>query len=65
MLNVYHIPSKESVNIVKVYQDFIWYEGVPETFHRDLAPEQKSERIIDINRRMIVKDTWSEVGYPE
>ena len=37
ILNVYHMPSKESVNIVNVYQDFIWYEGVPETLHKDLS----------------------------
>ena len=40
------------------------YEGVPETLYRDLAPEQKTDDIININRNMIVKDTWSEAGYP-
>ena len=64
MLNIYHMPSKESVNIIKAYQDFMRYEGVPETLHRDLAPEQKTDDIVNINRNMIVKDTWSEAGYP-
>ena len=40
------------------------YEGVTETLHRDLAPEQKTDVITTINRNMIVKDTWSEAGYP-
>ena len=65
MLNIYHMPSKESVHIFKAYQDFMRYEGVPNTLHRDMAPEQKTQDIIDINRRMIVKDTWAEPGYPE
>ena len=65
MLNLYCIPSKESVNIIKAYQDFIHYEGVPETLHKNLSIEQKPEGIIDINKRMIVKDTWSEAGYSE
>ena len=64
MINVYHMPSKENVHIVKAYQDFMRYEGVPETLHRDLAPEQKTDSITTINRNMIVKDTWSEAGYP-
>ena len=65
MLNTYHMPSKEAVHITKSYQDFMRYEGVPDTLHRDMAPEQKIQEIIDINRRMIVKDTWAEPGYPE
>ena len=65
MLNVYHMPSKECVHVVKAYQDFMRYERVPDTLHRDMAPEQKTQEIIDINRRMIVKDTWAEPGYPE
>ena len=40
------------------------YEGVPSTLHRDLAPEQKSEHIINTNRKMMVKDSWSEAGCP-
>ena len=65
MINVYHMPSKENIHIVKDYQDFMRYEGVPDTLHRDMAPEQKTQDIIDINRRMIVKDTCAEPGYPE
>ena len=64
MINVYHMPWKENIHIVKAYQDFMRYEGVPETLHRDLAPEQKTDAITTINRNMIVKDTWSEEGYP-
>ena len=59
------MPSKESIYILKAYQDFMRYEGVPQSLHQDLAPEQKTDEIIDLNRRMIVKDTWSEAGIPE
>ena len=65
MINVYHMPSKESIHIVKAYQDFMRYEGVPHSLHRDLAPEQKTDEILELNRKMIVKDTWSEAGIPE
>ena len=57
MINVYHMPSKENIHIVKAYKDFIRYEGVTESLHRDLAPEQKVDEITDLNRNMIVKDT--------
>ena len=63
-LNVYYMPSKESVDIVKVYQYFMYYEGVQESLHRDLAPEQKTDENIDINRSMVVKNMWSEADYP-
>ena len=62
-LNVYHMPSNKSGNILKAYQDFMRYEGVPEGLHRDLAPEQKIDKIIQINRDMKVKDTWSEARH--
>ena len=32
--------------------------------HRDLAPEQKIEEIIQLNRDMRVKDTWAESCHP-
>ena len=65
MINVYHMPSKESIHIVKAYQDFMRYEGIPQSLHRYLAPEQKTDKILELNRTMIVKDTWSEAGIPE
>ena len=40
------------------------YEGVPAYLYCDLAPEQKIEGIIKINRDMRVKDTWSEARHP-
>ena len=64
MLNLYPMPFKASVHIIKAYQDFMRYEGVPEGLHRDLAPEQKVEKIIQLNREMMVKDTWAEAGHP-
>ena len=64
MINVYPMPSKASGYILKSYQDFMRYEGVPEGLHRDLAPEEKVDKIIDLNRQMMVKDTWSEQGHP-
>ena len=64
MINVYPMPSKACGYVLKAYQDFMRYEGVPEGLHRDLAPEEKVEKIIDLNRQMMVRDTWSEQGHP-
>jgi len=64
MTNVYPMPSKASGHILKAYQDFMRYEGVPECLHRDLSNEQKVASIIDLNRDMRVKDTWSEPDHP-
>ena len=58
------MPQKGDGWIDKVYDDFMRYEGVPSCLHRDLAPEQKSEHITNTNRRMMVKDSWSEAGKP-
>ena len=57
MINVYPMPSKAHGYVLKAYQDFMRYEGVPEGLHRDLAPEEKVGKIIDLNRDMMVKDT--------
>ena len=56
--------SKEATNIVAAYQDFMRYEGIPQCLHRDGASEEKVQKIIDINREMKVKDTWSEQHHP-
>ena len=40
------------------------YEGVPEGLHRDLAPEEKVEKIINLNMGMMVRDTFAEVVHP-
>ena len=64
MINVYPMPSKAGGHVLSSYQDFMRYEGVPECLHRDLAPEQKSDKIIELNRKMMVKDSYSEAGNP-
>ena len=58
------MPSHKKGNIIKAYQDFMRYEGVPQCLHQDLAPEQKTDEIISINKDMRVKDFWSEVDHP-
>ena len=64
MINVCPMKSKEAIHIVAAYQDFMGCEGVPEALHRDAAPEQKVKKIMEINREMKVKDSWSEPGHP-
>ena len=64
MLNTYPIPSKSSTHTRKAYQDFMCYEGIPDGLHRDLAHEQKVEKIIEINHDMHVKDMFAEGGHP-
>src|SRR5210317_236118 len=63
MLNFYPMKSKEAVHVVADYQDFMRYEGVPEGLHRDGSPEEKVQKIMEINREMRVKDTWSGAGH--
>src|SRR5210317_443937 len=64
MLSFYAMKSKEEVHVVAAYQDFMRYEGVPEGLHRDCSPEEKVQKIMDINKEMRVKDTWSKVEHP-
>lgn len=63
MINVYPMSSKASTHIVKAYQDLMRYKGVPAGHNHDLAPEGKVSKFIDINKDMIVKDTWSEARH--
>ena len=58
------MPSKAHGHILQSYQDFMRYEGVPEGLHRDMAPEEKVDKIIDLNRDMRVQDTFAEPGHP-
>ena len=64
MINVCPMESKSGENVLKACQDFMRHEGVPQGLHRDLAQEEKTAKIIDLNRRMMVKDTWSESHHP-
>ena len=64
MINFYPMKSKEATNIVAAYQDLMRYEEVQQGLHRDGASEEKVQKIIDINREMKVKDTWSEPHHP-
>ena len=64
MIGVCPMKSKEAIHIVAACQDFMRHEGVPQALHRDAAPEQKVEKIMEINRDMKVKDSWSEPGHP-
>ena len=64
MINFYPMKSKEGTNIIAAYQDFMRYEGVPSGLHRDGAKEERLEKLIDINREMKVKDSWSEPKRP-
>ena len=56
--------SKEKTHVLNAYKDFMCYEGIPEGIQRDLSFEQKVDDIIDINRTMRVRDTFSEAGNP-
>ena len=58
------MPDNKSGHVLKAYQDFMQYEGVSAGLHSDLAPEQKIDKKIQINRDMRVKDTWSEAKHP-
>ena len=42
------------------YNDFIRKHGIPSVLRRDLAGEEKSAVVTEINRNLHVKDEWSE-----
>ena len=64
MINVCPMTSKSRENVLKAYQDFMRYKGVPQCPHSDPAPEAKSTLISELNRKMLVKDSWAEAGHP-
>ena len=41
--------SKEAIHVVAACQDFMRHEGVSEALCRDAAPEQKVQKIMEIN----------------
>ena len=43
MINLFPMLQKGDGHKNKVYDDFMRYEGVPSSLHRDLAPEQKCD----------------------
>ena len=64
MINIYPMPQKGDGHVDKAYDDFMRYEGVPSCLHCDLEPKQKSDSFQETNRRMMVKDSFSEHGCP-
>ena len=57
-IDVYGIKSKSQ--FPKIYKDFIREQGAPSALRRDNAKEERSEEVLDINRKMLVKDQYSE-----
>ena len=62
MINVY-ILFKTNSNILKIYQDFIYYKNIPECLYQDLASE-KITVITDLNKKIIIKDIQIETKHP-
>ena len=58
VINVYGMKSEAGVP--KAYQDFIRDEGIPTVLRCDNSQAQKSEKVNEINRELLVKDGWSE-----
>ena len=46
------------------YQDFLRDQGIPHTLRRDNAKSQKSQVITEINRELIVADSFTEPHHP-
>ena len=40
------------------------YKGVPDRLHRDLATKQKTDKILELNRKMMIKDSYSKAENP-
>ena len=57
-IDVYGIKSKSQ--FPRVYRDFIRENGAPSALRRDNAKEEGSQEVLDINRKLLIKDQWSE-----
>ena len=44
----------------KVYRDFLREQGAPSALRRDNAKEEKSEEVLDLQRKLLIKDQFSE-----
>lgn len=64
MLNVYPMPSKAGMHILRAHQNFMCYEGIPETLPYDRAADQKTKDTIDLKGKIQVADSWSELVHP-
>ena len=50
MINVYGMKSESEVP--KAYQDFMRMRGIPHTLRQDNATSEKSEEILELNRKV-------------
>ena len=57
-IDLYGFKSKSQ--FPKLYKDFIREQGAPSLLRRDNAKEENSEEVLDINRKLIIKDQYSE-----
>ena len=64
MMNFHPMMSEAGGYQIKSCQDFWREEGVPPVLHRDKASEQAHEAFVELNRHMMVKDSFSEPGNP-
>ena len=58
MINVAGMRKKS--DFIHVYQALIRSEGAPSTLRRDNALEECSEEVIDLHRKLMIKDEFSE-----
>ena len=58
------MPSHKSEHVLQSYQDFLQYCRRPELLHRDLALEQKTHEITQLNQDLKVGGSWLEAGHP-
>ena len=45
---------------INTYRDFIRDQGAPSTLRRDNAKEEASPDVVDLQRKFMIKDQWSE-----
>ena len=57
-IDVYGFHSKGE--FPRIYKDFIREQGAPSILRRDNAKEEKSNEVQDIQRRLLIKDQFSE-----
>ena len=55
---------KSESDFPAAYLDFIRKHGIPPVLHRDNAKAEMSEKVTEINRNLIIADTWTEPHSP-
>ena len=61
---IYIVGMQTESDFLNAYKDFIKQVGIPAGLHRDNALSEQSEEVIQLNRDLIVHDSFTEPHHP-